>query len=277
VSPPRPPLGPAREGADDLDWFTDNTFVQAIVIVLGSTLLAVAGLLAVVRWVPEELRASDQDSKSAFLSLAGVSYAILLAFVAVAVWTDFSDAGKLSQEEVTRLGNLMRDSQPFPEPTRGEMHQTILAYVHSVVNREWRTMADGNLDPLTQERYEAIWDRWYKYTPRGATESPFYAESLTRLNDVAVNRRQRLNAASASVPAALWLLLIIGFVVTIAFTYQFKMERLSMHVLSVAATALLTGFVLFLIFSLQHPFAGDVSISPSPWEKLIETYEGGSR
>lgn len=258
-----------------MDWFTDNTFVQAIVIVLGSTLLAVAGLLAVVRWVPEGLRASDQDSKAAFLSLAGVSYAILLAFVAVAVWTDFSDAGKLSQEEVSRLSNLMRDSQPFSD--REEMHRAILAYAHSVVNREWRTMADGNSDPLTRDRYEAIWDQWYKYTPRGATASAFYAESLTRLNDVAVNRRQRLNAASASVPAALWLLLIIGFVVTIAFTYQFKMERLSMHVLSVAATALLTGFVLFLIFSLQHPFAGDVSISPEPWEALLETYEGSPR
>jgi hypothetical protein len=50
------------------------------------------------------------------------------------------------------------------------------------------------------------------------------------------------------------------------------MERLSVHVLSVAATALLTGFVLFLIFSLQHPFAGDVSISPSPWEDFIKTW-----
>lgn len=243
---------------------------------MGSTLLAVAGLLAVVRWVPEELRASDQDSKAAFLSLAGVSYAILLAFVAVAVWTDFSDAGKLSQEEVTRLGNLMRDSQPFPEKTQEEMRQTILDYANSVVNREWRTMADGNLDPLTRERYEKIWDLWYLYTPRGVTNNAFYAESITRLNDVAVNRRQRLNAASASVPAALWLLLIIGFVITIAFTYQFKMERLSIHVLSVAATALLTGFVLFLIFSLQHPFAGDVSISPEPWEAFIETYEDRS-
>ena len=274
---PRPPLFPAGEGTDNLDWFTDNTFVQAIVIVLGSTLLAVAGLLAVVRWVPPELRASDQDSKSAFLSLAGVSYAILLAFVAVAVWTDFSDAGKLSQEEVTRLSNLMRDSNPFPEDKREEMHQTILAYATSVVNREWRTMADGNADDTTIERYEDIWELWYDYTPRGATANAFYAESITRLNDVAVNRRQRLNASSASVPAALWLLLIIGFVVTIAFTYQFKMERLSMHVLSVAATALLTGFVLFLIFSLQHPFAGDVSHSPEPWEALLKTYEGSSR
>lgn len=255
-----------------MDWFADNTFVQAIVIVGGSTLLAVAGLLAVVRWVPERLRAADHDSKAAFLSLAGVAYAILLAFVAVAVWTDFSDAGKLSQEEVTRLSNLMRDSEPFPERHREEMRRTILTYANSVVDREWAAMADGNADDLTRDRYERIWQRWYDYAPRGATAGAFYAESITRLNDVAIARRQRLNASDASVPAALWLLLIIGFVITIAFTYQFKMAELSMHVLSVAATAVLTGFVLFLIFALQKPFAGDVSISPSPWENLIESY-----
>ncbi len=247
--------------------------VQGIVIVGGSTLLAVAGLLAVVRWVPPDLRAADQDTKAAFLSLAGVAYAILLAFVTVAVWTDFTAAGKLSEEEVTRLGNLMRDAQPFPEETREEMHEAVVAYVHSVINREWRTMADGDLDPLTRTRYEAIWRLWYDYTPRGATETAFYAESITRLNDVAVNRRQRVNASESSVPLALWLLLIIGFVITMAFTFQFKMAHLSMHVVSVGATALLTGFVLFLIFALQKPFAGDVSISTAPWENFIETYE----
>ena len=39
----------------------DSTVVQAIVIVVGSTLAAVAGLLAVARWVPADLRHSDHD------------------------------------------------------------------------------------------------------------------------------------------------------------------------------------------------------------------------
>jgi len=246
--------------------------MQAIVIVFGSTLGAVLGLLAVVRWVPVELRESDHDSKAAFLSLAGVAYAILLAFVVVAVWSDFIDASDTSQTEVTRLANLMRDTAPFPAADRVAMRRSVLDYADAVVKREWRTMAKGNADPVALRRYEAMWSRWYRYTPRGATPDAFYAESVTRLNDVSVSRRERLIASRSSVPAAMWVLLILGFVVTIAFTYQFRMTRLTMHVVSVAAIAALTGFVLFLIYALQHPFAGDIAISPSPWRDFIDSW-----
>jgi hypothetical protein len=70
------------------------------------------------------------------------------------------------------------------------------------------------------------------------------------------------------------LLLLLGFVVTIAFTYQLKMAHVAMHVLSVAAIAGLTGFVLFLIYWLQHPFARHVAISPRPGEGLRESWTG---
>ena len=248
--------------------------MQAIVIVLCSTLGAVAGLLAVVRFVPLHLRASDHDSKAAFLSLAGVAYAILLAFVVVAVWSDFIDAGQKSQDEVTRLSNLMRDAAPFPAAVRVPMRRSILDYANAVVNREWRTMADGDTDPVTAQRYEAVWAKWYGYSPRGTTPNAFYAEALGRLNDVGVSRRERVIASRSTVPVAMWVLLILGFVVTIAFTYQFRMEHLAMHVVSVAAIAALTGFVLFLIFALQHPFAGDVAVSASPWREFIDSWTG---
>jgi hypothetical protein len=252
----------------------DSTVLQALLIVSGSTLLAVAGLLAVARFVPDEVRASDHDAKSAFLSMAGVSYAILLAFVVVAVWSDFTDAAKTSEEEVTRLADLMRDTGPFPAAARVPMRRSVLAYADAVVRLEWRSMADGEADPVAVRRYEEIWAQWYRYSPRGATPTTFYSESVARLNDLGVDRRERLITSRASVPAVMWALLLIGFVISIAFTYQFKMERLSIHLLSVAATAALTGFVLFLIFALQHPFAGDVAISSSPWSEFLDSWAG---
>ena len=36
----------------------------------------------------------------------------------------------------------------------------------------------------------------------------------------------------------------------------------------------LVYFVLFLIFALQHPFAGDVAVSASPWREFIDTWTG---
>jgi hypothetical protein len=248
--------------------------LQAIVIVAGSTLLSVAGLLAVIRWVPADVRGSDHDTKAAFLSMAGVSYAILLAFVVVAVWTDFTEASDTSEQEVTRLASLMRDTAPFPAAARVPMRRSVLSYAEAVVRLEWPSMADGEANPVANQHYEDIWEQWYRYAPRNATQTAFYAEGVTRLNDVGVSRRLRLIASRASVTPAMWVLLAVGFLVSISFTYQFKMARVATHVLAVATIAALTGFVLFLIFSLQHPFAGDGAISPSPWREFIQSWAG---
>ena len=135
-------------------------------------------------------------------------------------------------------------------------------------------MADGEANPVAARRFDDMWEQWYGYSPRGATASAFYSESVSRLNDVGVSRRVRLITSRADVLPAMWALLVLGFVVSIVFTYQFNMARLSMHVLSVSAIAALTGFVLFLIFALQHPFAGDVAVSPSPWREFLQTWAG---
>ena len=42
--------------------------------------------------------------------------------------------------------------------------------------------------------------------------------------------------------------------------------------IAVGSIAALTGFVLFLIFALQHPFAGDVRISPDAFVEVAQTY-----
>ena len=38
-----------------------------------------------------------------------------------------------------------------------------------------------------------------------------------------------------------------------------------------------TGFVLFLIYALQHPFAGDIAIDPGVYQSLLEGWENASR
>jgi formate-dependent nitrite reductase membrane component NrfD len=81
-------------------------------------------------------------------------------------------------------------------------------------------------------------------------------------------------ASRATLPTELWILLIAGFVVCIAFTYLFQMESLATQAFSVGAIASLIGFVLFVIFALQHPFAGDVQISDEPFRHVLSDWRG---
>ena len=61
---------------------------------------------------------------------------------------------------------------------------------------------------------------------------------------------------------------------TVAFTWLFQMERRVTHAISTGTIAAVTGFVLFLVFALQHPFSGDVRITPEPFIEVLSDWRG---
>jgi uncharacterized membrane protein YedE/YeeE len=246
-----------------------GTALSGVLIVVGGTIAAILGLLCVARWRPRWRHEGHNDVMGVFFSMVGVLYGILLAFVVVIVWGDFSDAGSTTQTEVTRISNLSRDAKVFPQATRDRIETSLIAYANSVATDEWKTMAGGKSSPTTTRRYEAVWNDYYRFKPKTHQARAFYDESLARLNELGEARRQRLLSSDSKVPLPLWFLLIGGFVLTVGFTYLFKIDSLRKHAVAVGSIAALSAFVLFLVYALEHPFAGDVKISPEPYTQWI--------
>ena len=94
------------------------------------------------------------------------------------------------------------------------------------------------------------------------------------MNELGENRELRVIASRATLPTPMWILLIVGSVVCVAFAYLFRMESLATHAVSVGAIAALVAFVLFLIFALERPFAGDVQISSDPFQHVLADWRG---
>jgi Protein of unknown function (DUF4239) len=250
------------------------TTLAGVVIVLGSALAGVAGLMAVVRWVPEARRDGDNDVKGVFFGAVAVLYAVLLAFVVVSVWSDFSDAGKATQAEATRASALLRDATAFPADDRTRVRRRVLEYVQLVAEDEWKTLASGRPSPVAIRAYDALWSEYATLRPTGEQAETMYRESIARLNELGENRELRVIASRATVPTPMWILLIAGAVLCVTFAYLFRMESLATHAISVGAIAALVGFVLFLIFAMQRPYAGDVQISADPFRHVLADWQG---
>jgi hypothetical protein len=250
------------------------TTLAGVVIVVGSALVGVAGLMAVVRWFPQARRQGDNDVKGVFFGAVAVLYAVLLAFVVVTVWSDFSDAGKATQAEATRASALLRDATAFPAVARRRVRRHVLEYLRVVVDDEWGTLASERPSPAAIRAYDALWTEYADLRPRGRESDTMYQESIARLNELGENRELRVIGSRETLPTPMWILLIAGFAVCIAFTYLFRMESLGTQAIAVGSIASLIGFVLFLIFALQHPFAGDVQISADPFRHVIDDWRG---
>jgi Protein of unknown function (DUF4239)/Ycf66 protein N-terminus len=250
-----------------------STAAAAVVIVAGSVVLGLLGLYAIRRWRPHAQRAGDNDVVGVFFSIVGALYGILLAFVVVTVWTDFADASASAQNEAARAGDLIRDAGAFPDASRRRFRGLMLTYVREVVD-EWDELAEGRHAQPADHAFGAVWAAYSRFEPRGERESAWYGEAIADLDELGEARELRVIASRGRLPGVMWILLILGLVVTIGFTWLFRVERRATHALSVGAIAAVTGFVLFLVFVLQHPFAGDVRVTPDAFLEVLSDWRG---
>jgi hypothetical protein len=146
-----------------------------------------------------------------------------------------------------------------------------MVYVQNVIDREYDAMADGEHDVPTEEAYEAIWNGYYSaQVPAEGPAASFYDSSVGRLNEFGEARRLRLLSSQSTIPLPLWILLLGGGLFTLSWLFPFYMGDTRVQTLAVGSVGAFTGFVLFLIYALQHPFAGDIAIDPSVYQSLLD-------
>jgi hypothetical protein len=99
-----------------------------------------------------------------------------------------------------------------------------------------------------------------------------YNQVLEQLSGLGDARRQRLLAAGEGLPTILWVVLIVGGVITVGFTYLFGSENTVVHTLMVAALAMIISLTLFTVVALDHPFSGDIRIHSAAFEQVLERF-----
>ncbi|MGH2918946.1 MAG: hypothetical protein ACRDLS_10180 [Solirubrobacteraceae bacterium] len=70
----------------------------------------------------------------------------------------------------------------------------------------------------------------------------------------------------------MWMLLIGGGTITVAWLYLFYAKSSRRQMALVAVVGGYSGFVVFLVYALQHPFAGDVAITPDVYRDLLDSW-----
>jgi hypothetical protein len=91
-------------------------------------------------------------------------------------------------------------------------------------------------------------------------------EELARINDLANERGLRLHANREGIPLMLWIVLIFGGVVTVAFTYLLEMQVFWLHALSVVTLTAMLALVSYTIYTIDSPFGQGVRLGPEAFE-----------
>ena len=240
-------------------------------VVVITVALSVLGLIVTRRIVSQERLEKASTAAEPVFTLAGVLYAVLVAFVVVVVWEQFDQAQKTTESEATAIADLLRDSEGLPAAAQPAVQQSLIAYARSVIDKEFPEMQRGeSVDQQSAELTE-IWHSYIQAEPVTQSQIAFYRESLTRLDDLGSARKVRLSGSEDEIPNELWVLLIGGGAVMLVFTYMYATSDVVIHGALIGLAAALMAFVLYLIFALEHPFVGTLAVPDSPYHQVLET------
>jgi hypothetical protein len=242
---------------------------------VGLFIAAVGVLLAVLvelaaRWiVPIEFRQRHNDVAAAMLSIIGVTYAVLLAFVAMLAWNGFNRAKTTSYAEAGLVRDVANMAAGFPEPVQSALRDNITGYARTVITVEWPAQAEGRHSDRAAAYLNEMDRMAINFRPSNPTEGTLQAQFLQALMRLQDARQERMAAADSAIPAIGWVVLLLGGGLTIAFASFLGAPSLAMHLAMTSVLAVSGAQVLVLIVALSNPFRGDFRVSAEPFELVL--------
>jgi hypothetical protein len=256
-----------------IDWiYSTPTWLWGTIVVLLLDGAACAGLFVFHRLVHLEVRRAHNELTGFTVAVISVTYAVLLAFIAIATWESFSHSEQIVDREADCVGSIYRDTQGLPPARGATIRADIRQYTDTVIRQEWPQQQAGVIPTQGWEPLRHVHSAIVTMHPTDLGESVIQAELLKTLNNLYSARTSRLSAVGGHIPEVIWWVIFFGGAVTVGFTYLFGFHDFRMHLVTTAAVSTSMALVVVLIIALDWPFRGKVSVSPDAFIKAEQSW-----
>jgi hypothetical protein len=238
------------------------TNFQDVLLILLSILAALAFLWILKHFWPSVQRRDHNDIIGWQVSVLGTTYAVIIGFMLYAVWTTLQSAEINADGEANCLVNAFRLADGLPAAQRVQVHQLARRYADVVINEEWPAMLQGRLQPSGHGVIQQLWTALLQTRPTNFSEQ----------NSMNKHRRMRELQTKTKLPPILWMVLILGGVITTLSSCLFGTENFKLHCVQVISLTLLLSLALVAIADIDRPFQGAVRVTPVGFERARATF-----
>lgn len=249
------------------------TFWELLVLIVGGTaLLGWAGTWFAHRALKGRVRDGHNDVFVPLYATAAVIYAVLLAFIVIAVWEQYSSANDNAASEASTLSTMYRETQAMPLGERSSLRRLIREYTEGVIGTEWKVQGEGGTSAVARKAIVEMYTILGKQ-PADVRSGAINAQFVGELSTMTSARTKRLISTQDRLPWILWLGLIAGgFVVVISGCFLY-MEGVHFHAALSCLVASLIGVLLFSTLVLDRPFNGRFGIKADQFEHALGVYD----
>jgi hypothetical protein len=243
--------------------------VSFFIVSTVTTVPTLVGLYFVRKKYSAEVLKENHEVAAIIFNAFGLFYGILLAFVVFVTWGGYDDATKNLQMETSEALDIFSNAEAFPDPANKIVQQGLRDYVASVYNDEVQKMSQGEISLYSGGAQTQLKMLFSQMDSNSFPNRELYAESLQRLNNLAQYRRMRIFAGNDTVPPVIWLVLLVGGVFAVCYTFFFGMKNIEAQYLLTTTLTVMVSSILFLIYVLDHPFTGTSRVSLEPLREAI--------
>lgn len=232
--------------------------------VAGVTALAVVSVLIGRQLLLQAVLQRTSDAVGNYLQTLGGIYAVLLAFVTAAVWSQFNDARGYVAREAAAVVDVFRTVSGLSTERAAAVMTALQEYVRAVIDEEWQAMAndDDAIMERTGQKLDDVWLAIVACEPKNS-DSELFGEVISRFNELTELRTQRLTAARTQLPLALRILLYAGAIIVNLSMLLLYVESIWIHMFMTGAMAACISHVLYVIVDLDDAFDGDWRVAPA--------------
>jgi hypothetical protein len=258
------------------DWLNDwlaGLSAGQLALALCAFFIAITWLgIVLVHPVMRRVLHGNEPSNELIIHIAGtfgLVYAVLLGLLTVATFQNTKDVVDGIGREASALSAIYHSTDGYPDPLRGELKAGLRDYTHYVIEKDWPAHRRGVVLEGGEHRLQVIRSTLLSYEPTSKTQELLQSELLRYLDGMMVSREQRLSAVTAAIPRVLWYVVAIGAFLMIAFLWMLYIELVPQVILG-GITAFFLGIMVFLIYAMDHPLQGAVSITPDPFRSVYD-------
>jgi hypothetical protein len=207
---------------------------------------------------------SYNDIVGFYLSAVTVLYGITLGLVAVGTWTTHAEVETRVSQEAEILGSLYRDVHIYPEPLHTVLRQDLRDYTQHLIEVSWPQQRQGIISNASNDLLDKFQHDLASFEPATPREQIIHAEAYKKFNQLSEMRRARIDSVRAGLPCSLWVVVILGALITIGATWFFEIPSMQMHFWMTLVLAGLLGLMIYVVAALDNPFRGEEGVTPDP-------------
>jgi amino acid transporter len=248
----------------------------SVAIVLGTTSLAVAAMLAARRRAPDGGYVSDGDRASGVFGVIATGFSVLLGFLIFLAFESYDASRSGAETEALTLAQQVQTAQQLPDSVAEDLTGELVCYARYVVHEEWPMMEDGSLDGQINPWGAALFTTLQGVELETPVQEAAFGKWLDQTSTREEARQDRIHGAAGVMPTPLWIVLIFISFIVLAFIFAFSDsgERAVVQGLYMGSVVAIITSMLLLLSFLDDPvtsgFGGLEPVAMERTEGLIQ-------